>query len=319
MQENITENVGTIVSENKRNCFDEHIYTELKAFICGDSSLPDKKNILSGLPSFWDVVEKVNSFVLHQDLRLRVISDTLGKLLSELDGGSEKPAFLVSYLCSEVVRNAVLCKFNHVLGCECVDLQDLSYRIGDNVAEANKTFLSIRICDPSVWYGVFLRSMLNEMIAIKSHLGILVDKEGNPLFQYKFVVGEAGLTVLDKKEFRTIVLDGNTTESRYLQESLYYEKVALLHNCLFGADVDSFSVLICKLRLWHDIIGCLIGGKDTDFPYIESNIICGDALVSRFTLKDDLLVALKSINQTVADYKRLADSIKTVEESSDRK
>ena len=319
MLEKITENTAVAASENRRSYFDEHIYTDLKTFIYGGSLLPDKKNILSGFPSFEDVIMKINSYNLRQDLQVRILSDTLGKLLSELDGGLGKPAFLVSYLCREVVKNATLRKFNNVLGCECVDLQGLSYKIGDNIAEANKAFLSLRICDPSVCYGVFLKVMLNEMIAVRSQLGILADKEGNPLYKYKFVVGEAGLTVMDKKEFRAVVLDGSSSESRYIQESLYHEKIALLHNCLFGADIDTFSILICKLRLWLDIISCLTGFKNDELTYIESNIIYGDALVSRFTLKDDLLVALKCINQTVADYKRLAISIKTVKEPADRK
>ena len=319
MLENITAIARTVASESKRGFFDEHIYKDLKAFICGGSSLPDKNGALSGLPSFGDVVEKINSYNLRQDLRVNIITETLEVLFSEFDGGSEKPAFLVSYLCREVIKNAVLRKFNNVLGCECADLQSLSYKIGDNIAEANNVFLSLRICDPSVCYGVFLHAMLNEIIAVKSQLGILADKGGNPLYKYKFVVGTAGLTVMDKKEFKTIILDGSTSESRFIQESLYYEKVALLHNCLFGADMNSLSVLICKLRLWLDVVVNLDSNKNPDFPDIESNIICGDALVSRFTLKDDLLVAFKGINQTVADYKRLADSIKTTKESSDRK
>ena len=316
MLEKNMENTVIAASENRRGSFDEHIYTDLKTYICGGSLLPDKA---SDLPSFEDVVARINSYELRQDLRISIIADTLGKLLSELDGGLFKPAFLVSYLCREVVKNATLRRFNNVLKRECIDLQGLSHRIGDNIAESNKVFLSLRICDPSVYYGVFLCVMLNEMIAVKSQLGILTDKEGNPLYKYKFVVGEAGLTVIDKKEFRTIVLDGSTSESRYIQESLYNEKLALLHNCLFGADTDIFSILICKLRLWLDIIRCFTGIKENELPYIESNIIYGDALVSRFTLKDDLLVALKSINQTVADYKRLAISIKNAEDKTDRK
>ena len=72
------------------------------------------------------------------------------------------------------------------------------------------------------------------------------------------------------------------------------------------------------MRLWLDTILLLDGMAHANLQMISSNIICGDALVSRFTLKDDLLVALKDINQTVAGYKRLADKIKTTESASDR-
>ena len=316
--ENITEITETIASENRCSFFDEHIYADLKAFICGDLLPSDMNNNLSGLPSFGGVVDKINSFVLRQDLRIRVITETLDFLLTELDGISKNPFFLVSYLCRETIKNAVLRKFNNVFGVECFDMQGLMYKIGDNIAEADKVFLSLRICDPSVHYGIFMRTMLNEMIVVKSQLGLLVDKNGNPLYKYKFVFVENGLIVIDKKEFRTIVLDGSTSESRYIRESLYNEKVSLLRNCLFGADTNPLSVLICKLRLWLEIIVDHNDTSDADLPYVEGNIICGDALVSRFSLKDDLIVALKNINQTVADYKRLSESIKKTKEPSDR-
>ena len=317
MLENITIKTETFMPEEGRSYFDYHIYKDLKAFICDGLLLSEKKVTSYTLPSFGDVVEKVNSYVLRQDLRVRIISDTLGHLLSELDGISNRPYFLVSYLCRETIKNAVLRKFNNILGVECVDLQGLSYKIGDNIAEANNVFLSLRICDPSVYYGIFLQSMLNELIVAKSQLGLLVDKSGNPLYKYKFVADESGLVVFDKKELRAITLDGKTSESSYIMESLYDEKVSIIRDCLFGADVDSVSVLTCKLRLWLDVL-CYSDTKSEDLPYVEGNIICGDALVSRFTLKDDLLVALKNINQTVADYKRLSESIKTAKEPSDR-
>lgn len=318
MLERVTVDSAVNIGEDKRSYFDEYIYTELKAFICGTDSSSNEQGELLDLPSFESVVEKINSYVLRQDLRIHILSETLERILSDLDSGSEGPSFLISYLCREAIKNSILRKFNHVLGGEYVDLLGLSHRIGDNIAEANRVFLSLRICDPSARSGVFLCAMLNEMIAVKSQLGILVDKAGNPLYKYKFIVGDAGLVVLDKKDFRAITLDGNTAESRYIQEALYDEKVALIRNCMFGVDVDPQSVLLCKLRLWLDIVVNLDGTKETDLPYIESNVICGDALVSRFSLKDDLLVALKNINQTIVDYKRLAESIKTIKESSDR-
>lgn len=308
MLESITVNPGADAGESTRSYFDEHIYTELKTFICGSDLLP----------SFEGVIEKINSFALRQDLRIRILSETLNRLLSDLEEDAEEPFFLISYLCRETIKNAVLRRFNAVLGGTCTDLLGLSHKIGDNIAEANRVFLSLRICDPSVGSGLFLRTMLNEMIAIKSQLGILVDKEGNPLYKYKFVVGEAGLIALDKKEFRTIPFDGSTSESRYVLDALYDEKVSVVHHCLFGVDADPMSVLTCKLWLWLDMIAGLDGTKESDLPYIESNIICGDALVSRFSLKDDLLVALKNINQTIADYKRLAESLKGEKTASNR-
>ena len=314
MLDNITANTEPVASEGGHSYFDEHIYNGLKAFIYGDSSSPDTHN----LPSFEGVIDKINSYILREDLWVRTISETLKRLLTEAGDDQGKPLFLISYLCREAVKNAVLRKFNTALGCECSDLQSLSYIISDNVAEANKVFLSLRICDPSVHSGMTMCSMLNEMISVKSQLGILVDKDGNPMYKYKFVAGDSGLVVFDKKGFSAIKLDGSTPENRHIQKALYDEKVSLIQNCLFGVDANPLNVLICKLRLWLDVVAGIDGTKAADLPHVETNIICGESLVSRFTLQDDLLVALKDINQTVADYKQLAKNLKAEKDPSNR-
>ncbi|MDR3250634.1 MAG: hypothetical protein LBT42_03095 [Tannerella sp.] len=306
------------VYKSNRSYFDEHVYAELKACICKTTLSSDKESSFAELPSFEDLMEKINSFVLRRDLRTKIITETLSRLLNELDKNSGKQSFLITYLCRETIKNCVLRKFNAVLGCECTDLLELSHKIGDNVYEANKMFLSIRICDPSVGSGVFLSTMLNEMIAVKSQLGILSDKRGNPMYQYKFIAVDGGLVVLDKKEFDTVDLDDATQKSAHIQEALYEEKVALIGNCLFGIDMEPLSALLCKLRLWLSAISSIGASKAGNLPFVEGNIICGNALVSRFTLKDDLLAALKNINHTVLDYKSLAEKIKTIKDSSDR-
>ena len=318
MLESITMDTVTTSFETKHSYFDEHICADLKAYICGDSLSENNESLSQDLPSFDEVLAKINSYIIREDLRIRVISDTLEPLLTELVGDPKMPADLVSYLCRETIKSIVLNRFNKLLGSECTDLLSLSHKIGDNIADANKVFMSLRICDPSACNGLFLCAMMNELIAAKSQLGILADKKGNPLHKYKIVVVDSRLAVLDKKEFKTVELDGCTQEGRYLQEALYEEKVSIIRNCLFGVDFTPLSVLICKLRLWLDAISTVDGVKDVDLPYLEGNVICGEALVSRFTLTDDLIVALKNINQTVVDYKRLAGSIKIVKDSSDR-
>ena len=308
----------TEVIESQRCYFDKHIYTELNSFIYGDFLLSHSITGQKDIPTFESVVEKVNSFQLNQDCRCRIISETLGQLLSDLYQAPEIPSFLLDYLCRETVRNATLRKFNHQFGYEFIDLQSLSKQIGDNIAEANKVFNTIRICDPAVHSGIFLQTILNEMIAVKSQIGALMDKYGNPLHPYRIVAENGRLSVFNKEDFRCIPFDGSTAESCYVQEALYHEKVALMHHCLFGVDAEPEWVLHSKLRLWLDIIIHMEGVTCTELPAIESNIICGDALLSRFTLNEDIFVALKLINQTVSDYKRLSEKIKTVTVSSDR-
>ncbi|MDR1676354.1 MAG: hypothetical protein LBR86_07805, partial [Tannerella sp.] len=88
-------------------------------------------------------------------------------------------------MCRDAVTRAVLQRFNETIGSSCTSLVELSYRIGDSIAEANELFRTIRFCDPAVGSGYFLVTLLNEMIAVKSRLGILADRDGNPLFHYK--------------------------------------------------------------------------------------------------------------------------------------
>ena len=317
MNERMATYLETDVVNHERSYFDNHVYMELKSFICGDSlSSSDPKD----LPSLDLVVDKINSFTLRRDIRVRIISETLGTILSELDEKTETPPFLVSYLCHETAKSMTLRRFNRILGCECVDLLSLSHKIGDNVAEANQVFYSLRVCDPFMRTGLFLTTMLNELIVIKSLLGILVDGDGNPLYKYKFATGGKGygLHVLDKKDFRIVHLDGSTPESRYIQQALYGEKVRLVQQCLFGVCADPASRLTCCLRLWLDATAYLDGMTHPVLPSIESNLTFGDALVSRFALKDDLLAALKQFNLTVADYHQLAETIKSANDASDR-
>ena len=51
----------------------------------------------------------------------------------------------------------------------------------DDIKRFNEVVNSIRICDPAVGSGHFLVSALNEMVAIKSELGILADENYNIL------------------------------------------------------------------------------------------------------------------------------------------
>ena len=310
--------VPKTANDGKRSYFDQQIYVELKSFIFGSYKPEDKDTELT-LPSFVEVVEKVNSFALRMDVRALIVCETLEKIIGEIDTQARMPFFIMSYLCRESVVNTLLRKFNSIFGSECIDLTAISHKIGDNVSEANRVFHSLKICDPSVQGGLFLCTMLNEMVAIKSQMGLLADAEGNPLYQYKFVFDNGTLAVLDKKDLKPVVLDGSTAESRYIQDALFREKSSLINDCLFGVEGDALMVLVAKLRLWTDLIMTQVGSKDADLPCVEANILCGDALISRFTLQEDLPTALKSINQTVSDYKHLLQDIKEAKRYSERK
>jgi very-short-patch-repair endonuclease len=82
-------------------------------------------------------------------------------------------------------------------------LDDVYEHIGDgrmfSRQQANDIVNSIKICDPAVGSGHFLVSALNEMIAIKSDLQILQDREGRRLKNYTVEVINDELIVTDEE------------------------------------------------------------------------------------------------------------------------
>jgi len=109
-------------------------------------------------------------------------------------------------MCSETIRRAIIEKFNEK-GWQCGDFTDLYNAITPlNIKDANEIVDSIRICDPAVGSGHFLVSALNEIIAIKSELGILVDEAGKILKNCKINVENDELVIRYDNEFFNIYL-----------------------------------------------------------------------------------------------------------------
>lgn len=203
------------------------------------------------------------------------------------DGSFFTPGFITMYICRETIRRAVLSKFNETCGWSCKDFNDL-YNTLDRITikEANDIVNSLKICDPAVGSGHFLVSALNEIIAIKSDLGILADKEGKRLRGYGVTIENDELIVtVDDQIFEYHYKD---TESQRVQETFFHEKETIIENCLFGVDINPKSVAICRLRLWIELLKNAYYRRGSDqletLPNIDINIKCGNSLVSRFAI-----------------------------------
>ena len=157
-------------------------------------------------------------------------------------------------LCRETLRRAVVDKFNHELGWDCKNIIDVHNNISDK-AEANRVINGLRICDPAVGSGHFLVSALNELIAIKSDLGILIDADGKALRDYGVDVQNDELVVTDDTGIQVMYHRSvHYKDSQRIQEILFHEKKTLIENCLFGVDINPNSVNICRLRLWIELL-----------------------------------------------------------------
>lgn len=249
------------------------------------------------------------------------------------DGSFYTPAYITMYMSSEALRRAVLQKFNTHYQWDCKNFEDLKedlkdlIRTGNREAirqQANTLINSLKICDPAVGSGHFLVSCLNELIAIKSELGLLIDKDGKRLNIY-IQLDNDELIIEDENE-DLFVYKPNNPASQRIQETLFHEKQSLIENCLFGVDINPNSVKICRLRLWIELLKNAYYtlhplGEDgrglQTLPNIDINIKTGNSLISRFGLDDDLKTAFKSGDNpyTLQDYK---NAVKEYKGSNDK-
>jgi type II restriction/modification system DNA methylase subunit YeeA len=210
----------------------------------------------------------------------------------------------------------VLDKFNAKYDWDCKDFKSLYNRLERiELEQANAVINEIKICDPAVGSGHFLVSVLNEMLAIKSDLGLLLDKEGRLLRGYRVVVDNDELSITDANGdvFDYQVnwkLDQRKVgkENHRVQETIFHEKKYLIENCIFGVDLNPNSVKICRLRLWIELLKHTFYKTENNFrdlevlPNLDINIKQGNSLISRFALDADLKVALRKSKWTIHTY-----------------
>ncbi|HQV67775.1 MAG TPA: TaqI-like C-terminal specificity domain-containing protein, partial [Saprospiraceae bacterium] len=213
------------------------------------------------------------------------------------------PGFITMYMCRETIRRAVVQKFNEAKSWACGDIIDLYNKIEDRT-EANNIINSIKICDPAVGSGHFLVSALNEMIAIKSDLHILQDKNGRLLRGYRVEVINDELSIRDEEGY-LYAYNPRNAESQRIQETLFHEKETIIESCLFGVDINPNSVKICRLRLWIELLKNAYYKAPNileTLPNIDINIKCGNSLISRFALDVDMSEVFKKKETTVQKY-----------------
>ncbi|MEO9258360.1 MAG: DUF559 domain-containing protein, partial [Crocinitomicaceae bacterium] len=193
---------------------------------------------------------------IQEDNKSLINASVLGLIFEKIngykDGSFFTPGFITMYMCRETIRKSVVQKFNETKKWNCATVEELYDKIEDR-NEANNIVNSIKICDPAVGSGHFLVSALNEMIAVKNDLRILLDRSGKRLKEYHVEVVSDELIVTDE-EGELFEYNPNNKESQRIQETLFHEKQTIIENCLFGVDINPNSVKICRLRLWIELL-----------------------------------------------------------------
>jgi adenine-specific DNA-methyltransferase len=254
-----------------------------------------------------------------------VLGNIFEKINGYKDGSFYTPGFITQYMCKETIERAVVQKFNEFYTLDCKNLTDVVNERKDK-KEVNELINSIKICDPAVGSGHFLVSALNTMIATKQYLGVLRDKTGKDLRDYTIEVVNDELVIFNE-DGSNFKYRPHNKESQRIQETLFHEKQTVIENCLFGVDINSNSVKICRLRLWIELLknAYYIKGLKSEPDYLETlpnidiNIKCGNSLISRFGLDADLKEALKKSSLSIDTYKNAVSKYKNAVSKSEKR
>jgi len=289
-----------------------------------NSVLRQNPNAPKEMPTLLYLFAFLDAYDFSSDAKARIQAENravinasvLGLIFEKIngyrDGSFFTPGFITMYMCRETLRRAVLQKFNERYGWDCAnvetDLHNELIRQKIPLRDAHALLNSLRVCDPAVGSGHFLVSALNELIAIKSDLGILCDSSGK-LLTINAVVGNDELILTDSSNDQPMEYQPGNTASQRIQEALFHEKQTLIENCLFGVDINPKSVMICRLRLWVELLKHAYFTAESKYqrletlPNIDINIKSGNSLVSRFALDEDLKQALKKSKWSVEMYR----------------
>jgi len=259
-----------------------------------------------------------NKAEIQEKNKTIINSSVLGLIFEKINGYKEgsyyTPGFVTMYMCRENIRKAVIEKFKPILklsvNLELSESWTELYNEIDKIPikQANEIFNSIKICDPAVGSGHFLVSALNELVAIKSDLKILIDKEGRRLRNVKIEVINDELYISD--EGQLFSYHYKNEDSQTIQETIFHEKQKLIENCLFGVDINPKSVNICRLRLWIELLKNAYYEVRTGhapslqtLPNIDINIKCGNSLISHFSLNGNGKNGSQSLKRNTEEYK----------------
>lgn len=264
---------------------------------------------------------------IQEDRRTLINPSVLGLIFEKIngykDGSFFTPGYITMYMARETIRRAVLKKFNRLKGWGCQSFVQLFDKI-ENKQEANDILNSLKICDPAVGSGHFLVSALNEIIAIKSELKILLDREGKTLRDYRCEVVNDEL-IITNDDGEIFEYNPKSRESQRVQEAIFHEKQTVIENCLFGVDINGNSVKICRLRLWIELLKSSYYRGDSEFsrletlPNIDINIKSGDSLISRFKIDTDIGQSLKKGKWSIADYRRAVDTYRNAKSKEQKR
>ena len=235
-------------------------------------------------------------------IRHSILGSVFENLNGYKDGSYYTPSSVTSYMSKKSIYARVLdlCKekykdanFNTFEG--LLNFVNKNINEKEDILELNALIDGISIIDPSVGSGHFLVSCLNELICIKSKLGLL-SKDIKVLvkrdeLEIKYNNGDLFVYKLKNKKINK--------ELQGIQELIFKTKKHIIENQLFGVDINPNSVHICKLRLWVELLKStyFVNDSRTDLvilPNLEFKIITANSLLP---LELDLFFSKENLDE----------------------
>jgi len=265
---------------------------------------------------------------VRSEVKTLINASVLGLIFEKINGYKEgsiyTPGYITMYMCRETIRRAIVQKFSEKYGWKIDAFDDIPNHLGrskNDILEYNKLINSLTIADPAVGSGHFLVSALNELLACKSELGILADSEGKAFYNWRVEIENDELLLYNNESNELFRYKRNPSnrhinpEHQRLMETLFQEKRSLIEGSLFGVDINSNSVKICRLRLWIELLKNSYYKQDNKneletLPNIDINIKVGNSLVSKFGLQEDLSEVFNKQKFRYQTYKDAVNSYK---------
>jgi adenine-specific DNA-methyltransferase len=308
------------------------ILTDEKGNYLRNIELPTILYLLDFLDSYnFGLVGKEN---VQDKVKTIINSSVLGLIFEKIngykDGSIYTPSYITMYMSRDTLRQRVVELFNERFSLGCKSFKDLYNKIDRvSIKDSNELINGLKICDPSVGSGHFLVSCLNEILCIKSELGILIDEDENRIKDYSVKVENDELIVEDEdgNQFEYLInSDGKPSDKRQkVQKTLFNEKRRIIENSLFGVDINPNSVKICRLRLWIELLKNSYYTKESNYkelqtlPNIDINIKRGNSLISRVSLSEELDEVFSQTKYSIDEYKNNVFKYKETNEKEDKK
>ncbi len=181
--------------------------------------------------------------------------EMLGRVFEELvvgrheSGSYYTPKPVVAFMCREALKGHLASRLPRVETAaieQFVDEYDAAL-IKPYAEEVLDALRTITVCDPACGSGAYLLGMLHELMHLRGCL------------------------------FDAAKVDAITA---------YNRKLEIIHNNIYGVDLEIFAVNIARLRLWLSLVVEYEGDIPPPLPNLDFKIECGDSVLGpRITLR----------------------------------